>query len=417
MHDWLEYIESLHPEEIELGLDRVRRIFQNLQLKFENTHFVTIAGTNGKGSTLAFLESICLAAGYRVGSYTSPHLLRYNERVRIDGQDVSDDDLCKSFAKVEAARGDVELTYFEFGTLAALELFAAAAPDIVLLETGLGGRLDAVNIIDADVAVITSIDMDHMEWLGNTREQIGREKAGIFRASRAAICGDPLPPESVAEVANKIGAKLLVLGVDFIFEKEKATWHWQGQGEHLEHLPNPGLEGEHQYKNASAALATIEQLDPGFHVEREAIEQGLRFPRLPGRLETVAIKPQILVDVSHNPQAMRALAQYLVARPVRGQTYAILGMMRDKDIEKSLEPMIGLVHQWCVIDLPGPRGATSGRLESALRHLNAKEPIRCFADAAMALQHSRSHAGSEDRIVVFGSFVTVSAIMAQLQPR
>jgi len=414
LQDWLDYIESLHPEEIKLGLDRTQQVLDSLGLDFPRTRFITIAGTNGKGSTLAYLESIYLAAGYHVGSYTSPHLIHYNERVRVDRADIDDESLCLAFEKVEAARGEVPLTYFEFGTLATLVIFSSRAPDVVLLETGLGGRLDAVNVIDADLAIITSIALDHTEWLGETREKIGREKAGVFRRGRPAICSDPSPPGSIFEVAEDVGAALHTIGRDFQFRIHGTDWSWQGQNWSFDHLPLPGLAGEHQLLNASAALAALEQLNPVLPVELPAITRGLQSPRLEGRIEVIQGRPQLLLDVSHNPQAVAALAHYLESHTITGKTRAIIGMMRDKDIGRSLASLKTLVDHWYVIDLPGPRGASATRLSQELEHLQVQSPVDRFADAIAALQAAQQQASAEDRILVFGSFVTVGAIMSQL---
>ena len=414
LQDWLDYIESLHPEEIDLGLDRVRQVLENLNLEFPRTRFITIAGTNGKGSTLAYLESIYLAAGHQVGSYTSPHLLRFNERVRMNGDDIGDEALCLAFGEVESARREISLTYFEFGTLAALTIFSRYAPDVVLLETGLGGRLDAVNVIDADLAIVTSIGLDHTEWLGDTREKIGREKAGIFRTGCPAICSDPSPPASISIVANEVGAKLQQLGNDFRFERHDSDWNWWGLETSMEKLPLPALAGEHQLLNASAAIAAIKALNPVLPVELAAIRQGLQSSRLNGRIEVIDSHPQLVLDVSHNPQAVMALALFLEKQNFKGKTCAILGMMRDKDIAQSLSPLKALVDHWYVIDLPGPRGASAARLAEELGHLGVAVPVDRFGDALMALQAARQQSTTDDRIVVFGSFVTVGAIMAQL---
>jgi len=389
-------------------------VLERLDLGFPNTRFITIAGTNGKGSTIAFLESIYLAAGYRVGSYTSPHLRRYNERVRINGEDIDDQAVCLAFEEVESARGEVLLTYFEFGTLAALSIFARHAPDIVLLETGLGGRLDAVNVIDAELAIVTSVGIDHTEWLGDTRDKIGREKAGIFRAGSAAVCSDPSPPESISIVASEVGATLQLLGRDFRFERHENNWRWLGPGKTLEELPLPSLPGEHQLQNASAAIAAIEILNPVLPVDPAAVKRGLKTSRLNGRIQIIDSRPQLVLDVSHNPQAVAALAGYLEHQPVAGKTHAIVGMMYDKDIARSLGALKALIDHWYVVGLPGPRGASTDRLTEELERLGVKVPVVRFADASMALQAARQQSTAADRIVVFGSFVTVGAIMSQL---
>lgn len=414
LDDWLEYIESLHPEEIELGLDRIRVVFGRMQLSFPAHPVITVAGTNGKGSTVAMLEAIYLAAGYRVGSYTSPHLLRYNERVRINGVDVDDLRLRDGFTAVEAARGNIQLTYFEFGTLAAFQVFARQALDLVILETGLGGRLDAVNIIDSDVAVITSIDLDHRDWLGDTREQIAIEKAGIFRAGRPAVCGDDNPPGTIRESANRVGATLHQLGDRFSFNCRQTGWDWQGAQARCPDLPLPALDGDHQIRNAATALEVVDLMQAKLPVTRAAIDAGLRQPRLPGRLQHYDGAPPVLLDVAHNPQAAAALAAYLSSNPAGGKLRAVVGMLRDKDITSSLQPMVALVDRWYLADLEGPRAAGAATLLKCLHQVDANSSAECFPTVVQAFAAARRAAGPDDRIVVFGSFLTVSAIMAQL---
>jgi len=414
LKEWLDYIESLHPEEIELGLDRIRVVFDRLDISFAGIPVITVAGTNGKGSVVALLEATYLAAGYRVGSYTSPHLLQYNERVRIAGSDAADDVLCDGFAAVEAVRGNTRLTYFEFATLAALWVFAHQQLDVIVLETGLGGRLDAVNIIDADVAVITSIDIDHREWLGDTREQIGFEKAGIFRANRPAVCGDPAPPASIAEHARTTGCRLYQYGIDFSCEKQNRTWVWHGWEQALSPLPLPALAGSHQLDNAAVAVAAVELLKERLPITPTAIAQGLQTPHLAGRLQQVGDKPVQLVDVAHNPQSVRSLADYLQTRAVAGKRRAVLGMLKDKDITGSLQAMLPLVDYWYLADLPGNRGATAETLASILKDIGNQAPVQLFADAGQAWRAALHEAGDDDLVVAFGSFVTISVIMAQL---
>lgn len=404
----------MHPEEIELGLDRIRVVFDRLGVTLAGIPVITVAGTNGKGSVVALLEAIYLAAGYRVGSYTSPHLLKYNERVRIDGSDATDDLLCEGFAAVEAVRGDTQLTYFEFATLAALWVFARQQLDVLVLETGLGGRLDAVNIIDADVAVITSIDIDHREWLGDTREQIGFEKAGIFRANRPAVCGDPAPPASIADHARKTGCHLYQYGNDFSCEMESNTWQWRGWNKVMSSLPLPALAGMHQLNNAATTLAVVDLLEQRLPVTEAAVVQGLQTPHLSGRLQQLADKPAQLLDVAHNPQSIGSLGDYLQTRAVTGKRRAVLGMLKDKDIAGSLQTMLPLIDCWYLADLPGNRGATAETLAGILKDIGNQAPVQCFADAGQAWCAALHEADDNDLVVAFGSFVTISAIMAQL---
>ncbi len=417
LNDWLTYIESLHPEEMELGLDRIGVVYQRLQLATDDVTVVTIAGTNGKGSTVAYLESILLASGYQVGCYTSPHLVRYNERIRLNGQPVSDPVICKAFEQIEAARGDIQLTYFEFGTLAAFIIFFHQSLSIALLEVGLGGRLDAVNIIDSDIAVITAIDLDHTDWLGETREQIGREKAGIFRSDRPAICSDPKPPKSIVAAARDTGASLYCIDEAFSYQCHNNSWDWRGFDQVLDNLPLPKLVGLHQLQNASAALAVISLLGDRFTIQKSAICQGLTQPMLAGRIEEISSRPSLIVDVSHNPQSISALAKYVAHHPVPGATVAVLGMLKDKDLAAGLQSILPLIDRWYLADLTGARGAAASSLVAALIRLGVTSPTRCFASAAEALAAAQQDVSADDRILVFGSFQTVGAIMPQLQQR
>lgn len=385
-----------------------------MQSSFPDQPVITIAGTNGKGSTLAMLEAIYLAAGYRVGSYSSPHILRYNERVRVNGRDVDDQQLCDGFAAVEAARGDIQLTYFEFGTLCAFHVLARQRLDLVILETGLGGRLDAVNIIDSDVAVITSIGIDHRDWLGDTREKIAAEKAGIFRAGRPAVCGDDDPPETIRQTADRIGARLFQLGDRFSFHQQQAGWDWQGAQVRYTELPRPALDGDHQLRNAATALAVIDLMQAKLPVTRAAIDSGLQKPRLPARLQQCGSAPLVLCDVAHNPQAVSALAAYLSSTPITGKCLAVIGMLKDKDIAASLQPMVRLVDHWYLADLGGARAASAAMLLNGLQQVDANPSAECYPDVLSAFDSAMRTAGPDDRIVVFGSFLTVSAIMAQL---
>jgi dihydrofolate synthase / folylpolyglutamate synthase len=410
--DWLAYLEKLHPKAIALGLDRVREVLGRLHASIV-CPVITVGGTNGKGSTCAMLESIYRCAGYATGLYSSPHLLRYNERVRIRGAEVGDDALVQSFNAVEDVRGDVPLTYFEFGTLAAFWLFARARLDVLVLEVGLGGRLDAVNLIDADVAIITSVDIDHVDYLGPTREDIGREKAGIFRRGRPAICGDRHPPATVETIANDVGARLLVIGRDYDFTDERTQWRFRGPRDERYGLPIPALRGAYQLANASTALAAIDLLYDRLPVSAQSIREGLLTVVLPGRFQVLPGRPTVVLDVAHNPHAARALAAALGAMGFHPQSVAVFAMLADKDVRGVIDAMRSRVDRWFVAGLPGSRGGGPDRMRDALiaAGVDAGE-ISAFDDVATAFRAAREAATEADRIVVFGSFLTVAAALA-----
>ncbi|MCC6194140.1 MAG: bifunctional tetrahydrofolate synthase/dihydrofolate synthase [Burkholderiales bacterium] len=409
---WLAYLETLHPKAIALGLDRVRAVQARLDAPIE-CPVVTVGGTNGKGSTCAMLESILRCARYRTGLYSSPHLLRYNERVRIDGAEADDAQLVAAFNAVEDARGDVPLTYFEHGTLAALWLFARARPDALVLEVGLGGRLDAVNLVDADVAVLTSIDIDHVEWLGPTREDIGREKAGIFRAARPAVCADPDPPHSVLAAARDAGARLFVIGRDYGYVDERTQWRYRGPLGERFGLPVPALRGAYQLANAATALAALDLLRDRLPVDAQAVREGLLAVALPGRFQVLPGRPVTVLDVAHNPHAARALAGTLGSMGYHPQTLAVCGMLKDKDAAGVIAALRPRVDRWFVAGLPGARGGSGEALRDTLRESGvAATDIRVFADVGEAYAAARGTAGEADRIVVFGSFLTVAAALS-----
>jgi dihydrofolate synthase/folylpolyglutamate synthase len=417
LDDWLEHLERLHPRGqagIELGLERVRLVAAALgQQPF--CPLITVGGTNGKGSTCALLERILLAAGHRVGVYTSPHLLRYNERVRIDGQPAADAAFCAAFARVEAARqaaGDVALTYFEFGTLAAWEMFAAAGLDAVILEVGLGGRLDATNIYDADCAVVTTVALDHMDYLGATREAIGREKAGICRAGRPLVCGDADPPASIGEVCRHAGADLRLLGRDFGYLRQEGQWqYWARDGRRLGGLAFPALRGDCQLANASCAIAALDTLHGRLPVTAQDIRRGLAEVEVAGRCQVVPGRPQLVLDVAHNPQAAAALAASLGGMGFARATWAVFGMMADKDIAGVVEAIRHRIDRWLVCDLPGIRAARAEDIAAMLEKVGAGGTVECFASPAAALGRAREMAGEDDRILAFGSFLTVAGVM------
>ena len=411
---WLAYIERQHPQSIALGLERVARVGEAMGLA-PGVPVITVGGTNGKGSTCAMLEAMLTAAGYRVGLYTSPHLQRYNERVRIAGREADDAALAAAFARVEAARRDgadnTHLTYFEFGTLAAVDLFLRSGVDVLVLEVGLGGRLDAVNIFGADCAVVSSVGMDHMDYLGATREAIAYEKAGIFRGGKPAVIAEPAPPASMLAHAQQIGAKPLLIGRDFGYEAAGPSWNYRGVGGHRPGLPRPALFGAVQLRNACAALAALDALAARLPLERAALERGLASARLAGRFEQIAGRPPLLLDVAHNPQAAEVLAQNLAETGGGARTLGVFGMLRDKDIAAVATILCPHVDRWFVCALPPPRGASAAELTHALQSAGASD-VRAFENPALAYAAACSAASGNDRIAAFGSFYTVADVMA-----
>ncbi len=415
---WLALIESRHAETyIDMGLDRVRAVKERMGLAFE-CPVIMVAGTNGKGSTCAMLESVLLHAGYRTGLYIKPHFLDFNERARINGEMASDEAIVEAFYYVEAQRGDISLTYFEFTTLAIMHLISKAGVDVAILEVGLGGRLDAVNVIDADVSIVTSIDIDHADYLGDTRDAIGFEKAGIFRAGKVAICSDPVPPSTLIKHAEDIGADLWLIGRDFNYQGDQQQWSWGGRSMRRNSLAYPALRGANQLLNASAALAALEALRMQLPAGAQEVRTGLALVELPGRFQVLPGRPTTVLDVAHNPHASATLAQNLGNMGFHRYTYAVFGIMEDKDIEGVLAPMAGLIDHWCLADLPSPRSAKGDRLAQqvgALKPAGAKDAdfsVTTFADPAAAFANAVSRAEENDRIVVFGSFYTVAGVMA-----
>ena len=404
LREWLDYIETQHPQPIALGLERVAEVLERLKAKLA-CPVVTVAGTNGKGSTCAMLESILCAAGYRVALYSSPHLERYNERVRISGTELDDDSLCEAFAAVEAARGQVPLTYFEFGTLAALWLFARARVEAAVLEVGLGGRLDAVNAVDPDCAVLTSVSIDHIDYLGADRESIGREKAGIFRSGKPAVIAEPDAPQSVLAAE---GLKLFIKK-DFGYEAGDGQWTYWGPGGRRAGLAYPALRGAVQLRNAAAALCALEALK--LPIAMQEIRRGLAEVALPGRFQVLPGRPQVILDVAHNPQAAQALAENLGASGFAAETIAVCGMLGDKDIGGVLRAMAPRITRWHLATLPGPRGAPAEKLA---QHLAGSEVFR-HGSPAEAFEAAAARANEDDKIVVFGSFLTVGEVMAWLK--
>jgi dihydrofolate synthase/folylpolyglutamate synthase len=376
---------------------------------------ITVGGTNGKGSTCAMLERILIESGYRVGVYSSPHLERYNERVRVQGEDASDEVLVRSFEQVEAARDGTQLTYFEFGTLGAFAIFAASKLDAVILEVGLGGRLDTVNLLDADVAIVVSVDLDHQAYLGDTREKIGFEKAGIFRAGRPALFGDRDPPASLVEHARQIGAPLQVLGREFGFESTERQWDFIGRKGAKRALPFPALRGGWQLKNASTALAALDEVADRLPVSLGEVKRGLALVHIPGRLQVMPGRPAIVLDVAHNPHAARALADGLLAMGFFEKTTAVFAMMGDKDIGGVIDAMKGRVDRWHATTVPEARAASAARLAEELAQRGHAKTTRTFASVTAALDAARRDSGPNDRIIVFGTFPAVGEALRALR--
>lgn len=457
LQEWLSYLESLHAKPIDLGLDRIKAVAGKLGLASPFVK-ITVGGTNGKGSTCAMLEAMLLAAGYKVGLYTSPHLVDFNERIRVNGEFATDQRIIEQFRRIDEGRGDITLSYFEFATLAALLLFEQEQVDVAVLEVGLGGRLDATNMVDTDCAIITSVDIDHTEYLGDTREKIGWEKAHIFRLGRPAICADPMPPQTIADYAQEIGADLWLFSKDFNYSGDRQQWAYGGRGQRRSGLAYPALRGANQLLNASAALAALEALRPRLAVPQQAVRLGLAQVSLPGRMQILPGTPAIVLDVAHNPHAAAALGQSLDSMGHFPHTHAVIGMLNDKDIPGVLAKMVHRVDRWYCTSLPGPRGTSGADLADAVRRAvsgmaglrskhetdehaqsaqagpdneggHAKPGVRPVAPPAVAVDtvsiasfdnpvqaftEARKQASENDRILVFGSFATVGPILDAL---
>ncbi|HLS21899.1 MAG TPA: bifunctional tetrahydrofolate synthase/dihydrofolate synthase [Paenalcaligenes sp.] len=444
LSQWQTYLLSVHPNEIELGLERAGQVMQRLNIGSQALKIV-VGGTNGKGSTSALLESILLASGYRVGVYGSPHLIHFNERFRLQGEQASDEQIIRHLQKVDEAREGISLTYFEFATLAAFSLFAEQELDVWILEVGLGGRLDAVNLIDADCSVLTQIDIDHQEYLGSDREQIGLEKAAIFRAQKPAICADSQAPQSVLEYAQRIGARLWLLDRDFSYEASMHQWMYRGPGMRRGALPYPALRGANQLNNASAALAVIEAFADRLAVPIQDIKQGLLDVRLPGRFQVLAGQPLIILDVAHNPHALQALAYNLQQISTTGRTIAVVGMLKDKEVQKALAHMTGEVDVWHCAQLDSERSLPVDQLSTFVKEAYAQEKnvaitkpapvadqqptvrprvapreksaahIECFDSIVDAFLAAQQISTVNDKIVVFGSFLAVGPVLEHVQ--
>ena len=422
LSDWLAHCEQLHPKNIDMGLERVRTVAERMQIRFD-CPVITVAGTNGKGSTCAMLESILLQAGYRTGVYTSPHLVHFEERLRLSGESVDASKLVASFSAVERARArndeEVSLTYFEFSTLAILDVMAQSKLDVVILEVGLGGRLDAVNIIDPDCAVITSVDIDHTEFLGSDRESIGFEKAGIMRTGHPVVVSDPMPPQSVLDHALEIGADLWRFGVDFNVSGDKQQWGWAGRGRRYSGLAYPALRGANQLVNAAGVLAALAAVRERLPITAQAVRNGLAFVELPGRFQIIPGEPTLVLDVAHNPHSVAALAANLDAMSYFPTTHAVFGAMADKDLAPMLAKINPLIDKWYFTDLPTPRAESGAGLAAKWQAQNTRKNVTATAHAnpQQALQAAIAAADPTDRIVVFGSFYTVGGILQDGLPR
>ncbi len=411
LDDWLNWQENLHPTEIDLGLARIHQVAERLDVLSPSFPIITVAGTNGKGSSVAFLEAILIAEGYTTGSYTSPHLIHYNERIKLSGIRASDAQIITAFKEIDNARKDISLSYFEFGTLAAMLIFNQQKVDVVILEVGLGGRLDAANLWDTSLAIITSIAIDHESWLGNEREAIGKEKAGIMRADTPVICGDPDPPDSIKSIALKVKATLHQINRDFSFQNHaNTTWTWKSNKRHYQ-LPLPTLKGEFQLNNAATVIAGLQSLSKHLPVSIESIKAGLKKATIMGRLQLIHSSPDWLVDVAHNPHSALALSMYLDEKPTKGKTFALFSMLKDKDIKQVLSIMNKQIDEWHIVSLEGSRGITTKALTQIMKSANIKSkviPHECFSEAVQSL---KKDCKNKDKVVVFGSFLVVSNVI------
>ena len=413
--EWLEWQEELHFTAIELGLDRCTAVAENMGLLNPDFTVISVAGTNGKGSSVTMMDSILSNSGYKTGCYTSPHLIRYNERIKLDGVEVTDEMLCESFSRIDHARGDISLTYFEFGTLAALDIFHHANIDVALLEVGLGGRLDAVNCLDADVALVTSIDLDHMQWLGMDRETIAYEKAGIFRSAKPAICSDPHPPATVLQYAEEIGATLYIPGRDFNYKLSDDHWSWQWGSVAYESLPRPGQYNSCQVQNAAGVLMVLNILKSELPIKAEAIEKGLGNFSLTGRFQMLTEGTQTILDVAHNTQAAKTLVHNLKQFPNSGKTHIIIGMLKDKDQTGVLNELKEIADSWNTVSISSSRGSDSATLKRELLELGVTVPISENDTVASAFHKLQNETGLHDRIVVTGSFLSVGDAIKHLE--
>jgi len=407
LDEWLNWQSSLHPREIELGLTRCRTVAQRLDLLPLPFPSISVAGTNGKGSSVVFLDSILSEAGYRIGRFTSPHLLRYNERICVAGIEASNSQICETFERIEAVRNEISLTYFEFSTLAALLIFKQQQVDLAILEVGLGGRLDSVNIVDSDIALITAIDIDHVDWLGNDREAIGFEKAGIFRTHQPAVCSDINPPQSLIQHAEQLQTPLYYLGRDFNYTKNPdKTWIWQDKKTTYK-LPLPSLQGDYQLQNAAGVLKVLELLNESFPVPESAIYQGLTNAQLLGRFQILSGRVTRILDVAHNPLGAKVLKDLLSQSPCQGKTHALVGMLKDKDIAAVFKILKETIAHWHLATLNVPRSASVACLVEHLNNIGINDNINTYLSIRDAYQYLLTSVSENDRVIVFGSFHTV----------
>ena len=409
LEKWLKWQESLHFTAVELGLERCRRVANNMGLLNPPYDVISVAGTNGKGSSITLLDSILRNSGYKIGRYTSPHLLRYNERICVNGKEVEDAELCESFDRIDRARGDISLTYFEFGTLAALDLFRQHEVQLAILEVGLGGRLDAVNILDADISLITSIDIDHQEWLGNDRDSIGREKAGIFRNLAPAICSEPSPPQSILDCSEALGTPLYLLGRDYKYNLEKGDWTWETKDTCLDGLPRPMKFCDFQIQNASGVLMVLNKIKDEYPVKKKDIQKGLSSFRLKGRFQMILGEIPKILDVAHNRESIKALVENLKIIPCHGKTHIILGMLRDKDYQQVIKELMSIADVWHFVSISQERGVKAEILTFELKMFSNQENVFEYDDMKSALDSVHKYAKPNDRVIITGSFHTVGA--------
>ncbi len=414
LSEWLSWQETCHPSEIDLGLERVLTVYKRLATKPVAKTVVTVAGTNGKGSSICFMDNILRSAGYSVASYTSPHLFHYNERIQINGITVTDQALCEVFEKIDQARADTSITYFEFGTLAALLLIAEQNIDIAILEVGLGGRLDAVNIIDADIALITAIDIDHEAWLGSDRELIAIEKAGIMRELKPIVCSDAVAPQSISECAKQINAQLYSLATEFNYEINELSWDWNGASKTRYSLPFLAIKGKHQYNNIAGVLMVLELLNRDYPVSQNQLREGILSSSIQARLESIPGRITTIVDVAHNPQATRALADYLSENSCTGDIRIVTAMMADKNIPAIVKELTDKCTAWYVADLPNDRAISASHLTEIIKQLDVDSRYFAHTTALQAYQHALKDSQENDQIVIFGSFYLIQAFQTEL---
>mgnify|MGYP000942725207 FL=1 len=408
--DWLGYIESIHPSTIDLTLERIKIVIERLNLDI-SFPILTVGGTNGKGSTCSILESIYKEAGYKVACYTSPHFLNFNERIKIQTLAVSDEVICEAFSRIESAREDVTLTYFEYGTIAAMIIFSEAHVDVAILEVGLGGRLDAVNVFDADCAIVTTVDLDHMDYLGHTREAIGFEKAGIYRTEKTSICGDFDPPQSLIKHAELIHADLKIIGKDFGYEAHHDSFDFLIDSTFVMNLPLPKLQGDFQLANATNALMAVKAMEDKLPLTEISIQKGIALTLLPGRFQEVKKMPSLIFDVAHNPQAARSLSHNLKTHVVPGKTIAVFSILKDKDIFGVINELNLDIDDWFIAEIQNERAASIETISNTIQKINPSAHIETFKNIQEAYQFASKEVTRNDRIIVFGSFFTVADIM------